>query len=805
MTIPTASELTLLRTRPQQTRLWLSIYKPTIIMACQVNNPLSTVGDRLVIYDGAPPGVYLNIKSGMTMLVGTTLGGSEKGKIRVRSATNTVLTVAENSHIDWDDDDYLTILNFYEITAIYPRIIIDPANTLSTIWYKDYDIAYTNQNDILGSNICMGSHFAGFLEDGFCQVYYSATGTYNFLGEPLVYDWQFEGAVTPNSSDYIPGYIAYDTPGYYTTCLTVSGTVTGAVDVSYRHISIYDRPENGVNTPILQWEMEDIQGSRDAGGYTTRIKVFDNIADIMDNALVVIFSENWYGDTKQSIGGNASNRNNIIFCGYITKDSIQYNYKDSFVEFDVGSPIEIMKQIEGFSVAMNSSPNPSANTDKDIPSKWVLIKDMDIKRGIYHYLRWHSTALLCNDFEFRGVDQYVEYFDSDRTSLYDAIQTFINSSIIGALVSDKQGKLWAEVDISATPNVPTAFPTTLVLSKQDWMEEPVIDERKISEVSFIEMGGMSYSTGTHTSTAYLSCAPGTVPGYGGKNEQIEGLAFGSQTELNTLVGNVYAYKNSRYPNIPIKLSQNFNNLDIAPQELIKMNVVPADTVRGITMTDKPFALRSLSWTYDPEKQIILPSIELSEVTVGFNGTTIPIPPVPPTGGEDGGGYSTPPIVIPNLPSFTFPPTISIVHMPIVTYELTGMSPSYLVTPFNGIPFNLDYFADIETTAPKTSFNAELWVTFYCAAGRSAPFFTQIQYMDYPKNPVDGFLYYATLLNYRLVDIYGNDHRWYAHCKLFTIPHVAEGDVIELQIFHMDESTDPLASSFWSAGAYLVCP
>ena len=41
---------------------------------------------------------------------------------------------------------------------------------------------------------------------------------------------------------------------------------------------------------------------------------------------------------KVSLGGNSENRETIFFVGYIIEGSIRYNWKESYVEFKVGSP-----------------------------------------------------------------------------------------------------------------------------------------------------------------------------------------------------------------------------------------------------------------------------------------------------------------------------------------------------------------------------------------------------------------------------------------------------------------------------------
>ena len=220
--IATEQELALLRTKGHETTLWLSIYKPPTVMACRVNDATITKDARLITYDGVTAGSYSMVESGMTMYIGTSAGLSDVGKIRVRSATDTVITVAENSDIVWADDLYLTIVRFWEIDAVYPRII-QASGSHVTYWYKDYDIEYDGQNDDLGTFICMGSHHAGFIDDGACQVYYTATGTHNLKDEELTYDWWFQGATVTGSSALTPGYISYTTPGHYTTRLLVTG------------------------------------------------------------------------------------------------------------------------------------------------------------------------------------------------------------------------------------------------------------------------------------------------------------------------------------------------------------------------------------------------------------------------------------------------------------------------------------------------------------------------------------------------------------------------------------------------------
>jgi len=464
MTVLSSAQKALINTRPQSSDLYLSIYQPQTALACRVNDGNIEKGARSITYDSVSAGNYALVEEHFIMLVGTSAGLSDKGKVRVKSATSSVITVQANSHINWSNNDYLTILRYVEIIPVYPRIIQDPDNPMNTLWYKDYDIVYSDQNSVLGSFVCMGSHYAGFVGD---DIFYTASGTYNFKGDALTYEWFMEGADTTGSSNHTPGDISYSDAGQFVTRLEVDNA-SGGTDTSYRFISLYDRPGEGTNLPILQWEMETLKGSRISGGYRTRIRIFEDIDEstIKPNALITLFGEDWWNDTKSTFGGNAIGRSNTFFVGYIKEGTINWDYRQGVVEFEVVSPVEIMKELECFSIDVTSSTDPAtqAAEDANFPSGWTLLLDMTLERIIYHYLRWHSTVLQVMDIQTDGRVEFrfpLDSFSSDRTSIYNGIHTEINSAILGNVVSDRQGKLWLEVEARAVDGASGSFPTTM--------------------------------------------------------------------------------------------------------------------------------------------------------------------------------------------------------------------------------------------------------------------------------------------------------------------------------------------------------
>ena len=164
MTRLTDTQLAILRQRPQQTKLNLSIFQPQIIFQAQINDSGIARGARVINYDTVSLGSYTSIQPEATMWIGTTPGAMDIGKIRVRFADAITITVSENSNIDWQDNLFLTVFYYFELWPVFPRIELNPVDEGDSLFYKDYDIPYSNQNSILGTYVNMGPHRVATLD-----------------------------------------------------------------------------------------------------------------------------------------------------------------------------------------------------------------------------------------------------------------------------------------------------------------------------------------------------------------------------------------------------------------------------------------------------------------------------------------------------------------------------------------------------------------------------------------------------------------------------------------------------------------
>lgn len=713
--------LELTRLHPQETELYLSIYRPTTAMAAMVTGTVER-GSRTIPYFNITAGAFSSVGSGMTLLVGTSAGARDLGKVRVKSANASTIVVAENSDIDWPSATHLTILRYFELWPVYPRIIQDPSDDENVIFYKDWDIAYTNQNSVLGAFLCAGPHRAGWAGDSF---YFSATGSYHLLGSALTYDWNFEGGSNiTGSTSATPGYVRFDTPGHYAIRLRGTGA-NGSVDNTYRYVSIYNKPQNSSsNNPPKKWNLDTVSGGRGEAGYSTTIKIVDEPTEVHDGDVVVLWSDNWYGANNVNLGGNSENNSSIFFVGYVMNNSINWDYKSSNMEFDVASVTQFLKEMEAFSVSVES---------KASPTTWFELLDMDGRRALYHYLKWHTTVLLTTDFRFVGTDQNIQFFDADRQSIYDAIDNYMRGTLIGQVVADLQGGIYAEVQAKAYTNPTGSFPTQMSITKRDWLGEPNLDEDLLADLSHIETGGVAYSgPTTGTFDALLSNAPGITPGYRGNTEQISGLALASQSQLNTLTGHLLANAIAKYKQIGMQMGGNYRNIDIAPQMAVAMDISATDTTRNVEI-HSPYIPESIRWNYDAKNKILLPEIDFVILVNGKAGETLTIPPV-----EDiiDKGFNVPGFKIPSIPSLT----------PVLPFS-GGIWKGYNLTNGGG---NLEETNDIDIFTTQFSLNNNFLSTgtanptFAVGGYYRIDFYTILTCED-GALPVDNFTYLLTNL------------------------------------------------------------
>src|SRR4030067_628925 len=107
----------------------------------------------------------------------------------------------------------------------------------------------------MGTLLSVGSHVVCHAGE---SIYWSSTGTVQTQESGLSYSWVFGGGASGTSNVSDPGWIDYDTSGYYTTRVTALVTGTTHEDTTYRHIVVL----GGAVQPYTNFEFESLDGTR---------------------------------------------------------------------------------------------------------------------------------------------------------------------------------------------------------------------------------------------------------------------------------------------------------------------------------------------------------------------------------------------------------------------------------------------------------------------------------------------------------------------------------------------------------------
>ena len=342
MRAATSGEKAYLRTEGQRSQLFIAgLVTPPTVFAAQVDQVIWDNYDKIISvpWKNATIGTYTDIVGGMTLWVGDTPGGRERGEIRVRSADATTLWIGEESDIEWTDNLYLTIKDEF---LLWPRHV----NTDSAgVVYMDNSIVYSDQHEnfdpvpVMGPDVVLDVTAypvsVTFPECVDSWVHGSTISGYHFYSNA-------GGWTNPTTSGASLAISSYPANGLIRVWLTVTAA-NGKTMTGYRYIYVYDadhRPEH-------VFTVGNINVDYDAGGWSFDATMFGDISAVRDRAKVILFRKDYYGNTQVSLG-QVDGRENIEAVGYVNSESIEYDAEKSQVTFNVQGPQFWLGKMSGF-------------------------------------------------------------------------------------------------------------------------------------------------------------------------------------------------------------------------------------------------------------------------------------------------------------------------------------------------------------------------------------------------------------------------------------------------------------------------
>ncbi len=612
----TSDELTAIRSDGQICRLYLAVHVPTTVFTARVNGkPASNDRVAQITYDGGSAG-WISAIPGQTVLVGTKAGASDLGIVRLRDdlpGVSGTMKIGETSAITWQDDAYLTVLDEFSLWPRHLRMTED-----GTV-YMDYDIAYVDQHEDRHPVPVLGpAATVVWLTGATVSVQFDASDSWIPDAAITGYDWVAPGASATSGMSTATPTITYNAAGVYrVSCSVVADNDKGAI--GYRYVFVYDED----HPPTTAFQLESCSGSWDTGGWSFTVTLWDEatLAAIRSRAMVVLFARDFYEDVEASIGPVAG-RENVVALGWIADENVAWNPEQGNVRFTVQGPHWWFGHMTGFPVGIEDVSGS--------PVAWTEFEDLTIDKGVWHMLRWRTTATLIMDVRVSGDTRQISTFEAPVGSLWDQMLESSEKAILARPCSDRYGRLYFEVDTQYLPSAErAAIPVVMELTKQDWADELVLERQIAPQIGMVDLSGVAYSDGTGTPLFALS--PGHVfANYGGVYTR-EFMALADQAQANELAGLILGQLCNEYPTVSASLAGNNRAFDICPRQFATLEVEAGDTERGIAWT-KHLIPRHVSLQHDAEAGVLLPSIEFEAETFAFDaiiGDPPPEPPPPP--------------------------------------------------------------------------------------------------------------------------------------------------------------------------------
>lgn len=610
----TSGELDLFRTPGQWSKVYAAIFKPTTVYTARVNQTFSTWDSVLEITYDTGSGTLANVLPDMTLLVGSTAGARDVGVCRIRSVDATKFYIGEVSGIEWANDLYLTVINDFRLWA-------KPVLISAGVPYIDGGIAYSDQHSLFDPVPIMGGNRVLKLTGASVSTTYDWTGCYVPDGSAVTaYATSSPTASGGSNLTTSAPTLQWNTTGWHTVYLTLT-SAGGKQFFGVRYVYIWD-PENMPADAMIGSNGQDVE----SGGWEFELTLFDNVDldDVYEGALVVVFAEDHYGDTAQSIGV-VTGCENILFTGWIGNETINWNPDAGVVRFVAYSAQYWMGIIPSYPAGVELA--------LSTPAAWTQMQNLTVRLGLFHLLHWRTTCTRIMDV-FLPVDSRIsKEVSSLAGNLWGQVKEMGWDQIYARPGVDHLNRLFIETHPQLVPLASRTWATVMTITKDDWEGEIDFDRAWVNEVALVDMSGVVVDALGNVA-AYFSLSPGRVYDRHGSLEIQSRLLLSSQGQLNVLAGLYRNWRNLAFKDIPIKFACNNRLIGCFPRQECSISIAAEDTPRGISYSGSLVPTR-VRYEHDPENGYLHTEASFEAETDEGIGTTNIIPgsgdvSVPPT-------------------------------------------------------------------------------------------------------------------------------------------------------------------------------
>lgn len=608
----TNAEKAKLRSGNQTSQLFLYIYNPARIFTAQIAATPSSLDEVTSLAIENITGDPAHVLDNMTVWIGSAAGQYDVGIARARRAESDTLYLGATSDVQFEAGQYLSVLPDFQIWSKKLSYVDPPGE-----WYIEAQDAYSGQH-ATPDPIPVFGPIAAVLQLTGSTVSLQMDASNSWCPGETIEDWIWSttgpaDAVNIDGNHTATVTITFDTPGAYRVNCS-AGASNGKYTLGYRYVIVYD----DTTPPITQFKLDNLSVSD--GGYDFTVTLYDeaDLADVRDQALVVLFTRDWYGatDTDEGSLGFVPGYENILGVGWINEDEVDWDPEQGLVQLSVRGPAWWMNVVDAWPFALMDTTSA--------PTAWTEMQALTVDKAIWQFVYWRST--ICRILDVYPPNDTRRVFDckANTGSLWSQLKNFTSSKIGAIPMVDRLGRLFVEIDPQLLDTSERdALPVVHAITTDDWIR-PMNIPRRAPTTSYLRAEGFAFISGEWV--PIICEAPGGAKLRVGKPNTLYDLAFSDQAQANELTGRLLARDNNPYPSIPIRLASNHRLIDIAPRMWFTISIAAEDTPRGIVWINKRLIPRRLSFEHNPQTGLLLTSGEFEAEAFGVPGVTV-IPPV----------------------------------------------------------------------------------------------------------------------------------------------------------------------------------
>jgi hypothetical protein len=565
----TAPELALYRSEKKWSKFRAAILPALVVYTARINQTFSTYDGILEIIYDTGSGTLADVLPDMTILIGSTAGAHDIGIVRLRDKDATHFYIGETSDVRFANDQYLTVIADFGLWARHVLIS-------SGVPYMDGGISYSNQHALPDPTPVMGSNRVLKLTGASVSTSFDGSASYVVDGTTIAsYAWSAPGSSSSSGMTTATPTIAWNSVGWKLVYLTITGT-NGKTYFGVRYVYVW----NDANPPARA-QFGGARQDVESGGWEFDLTLFDDadLDSVRDHALVILFSEDYFNGTQSNIGPVAGSEN-IEMVGWIAKEQINWNPEQGSVRFTAYTAHYWFSQIPSFPDGVEFVTGT--------PTAWTEMQLLTVRKGLWHFLHWRSTATRIMDVFLTFDTKYTTDVSSLASNLWEQIREMAFLQIFARAGVNAWNQLFIQTHPQLVPQASrSGFVTVMTITKEDWRQEINFDRVTKPECAVVSLSGVAVNS-SGVGSSYFSLSPGhAYPHYGAIDVQ-DRLLVSGQADANQKAGLYRGWRNNPYPEIPISLAADIRLIDCFPIQQCAITINAGDTPRGNTYSGNLF-------------------------------------------------------------------------------------------------------------------------------------------------------------------------------------------------------------------------